>query len=246
MIHSIGQSLLDSYVGIVEEPVSFCHIRQLLNTLGQHNVADILQCFPELLVQRPLANSILEAHISDTEEEENTQSLLEAKQAELARLHKKMDAYIEMRAEGDLSREMFRSKCNEVEPKINRLQEEIKTLSAAVKPKAVQDYTEKLTVLQYALERYTNIDEGQNVPDSVIEAFVVKIVVSKDGFDWYLRFDGDPDKPLHCQLSGKRKTNTKIMVSGDISPTMDNSTTGSDQGRQELICNVAVFPSVLI
>lgn len=106
-----------------------------------------------------LANSIMEAHIGDTEEEENTQSLLEAKQAEPARLHKKIDAYIEMCADGALSREMFRSKCNEVEPKINRFQEEIKTLSAAVKPKEVQDYTEKLTGLQYALERYTNIDE---------------------------------------------------------------------------------------
>ena len=88
------------------------------------------------------------------------------------------------------------------------------------------DYKEKLTVLQYALERYTNIDQGQDVPESVIEAFVVKIVVSKDGFDWYLRFDGDPDKPLHCQLQGKRKTNTKIMVSGDLSPAMDSSATG--------------------
>ena len=92
------------------------------------------------------------------------------------------------------------------------------------------DYTEKLTVLQYALEQYTHLDEGQNVPESVIEAFVVKIVVSKEGFDWYLRFDGDPDKPLHCQLQGKRKTNTKIMVSGDISPSMDNSPTGCYQG----------------
>lgn len=93
------------------------------------------------------------------------------------------------------------------------------------------DYTEKLTVLQYALEQYTNIDEGQDVPESVIEAFVVKIVVSKDGFDWYLRFDGDPDKPLLCQLQGKRKTNTKIMVAGDISPAMDNSATGRHQKR---------------
>ena len=89
-------------------------------------------------------------------------------------------------------------------------------------PLLVPDYEEKLTVLQYALERYTNIDQGQDVPESVIEAFVVKIVVSKDGFDWYLQFDGDPDKPLHCQLQGKRKTNTKIMVSGDISPAMDS------------------------
>ena len=89
-------------------------------------------------------------------------------------------------------------------------------------PLLVPDYKEKRTVLQYALERYTNIDQGQDVPESVIEAFVVKIVVSKDGFDWYLQFDVDPDKPLHCQLQGKRKTNTKIMVSGDISPAMDS------------------------
>ena len=178
-----------------------------------------------------LANSILEAHIGDTEEEENTQALLEAKQAELARLHKKMDAYIEMRAEGDLSREMFRMKCAELEPRMQQLQKEIEKLSAEATPKEVVDYTEKLTVLQYALEQYTNRDEGQDVPESVIEAFVVKIVVSKDGFDWYLRFDGDPDKPLHCQLQGKRKTNTKIMVAGDISPAIDNSPTGRYQKR---------------
>ena len=46
----------------------------------------------------------------------------------------------------------------------------------------------------------TNREEGQDVPESVIEAFVTKIVVSKDGFDWYLSFDGDPDDPLHCQI----------------------------------------------
>ena len=113
-------------------------------------------------------------------------------------------------------------------------------------PLLVPDYKEKLTVLQYALERYTNIDQGQDVPESVIEAFVVKIVVSKDGFDWYLQFDGDPDKPLHCQLQGKRKTNTKIMVSGDISPAMDSSATGCNQGRQELSSDYLLFATFLV
>jgi hypothetical protein len=174
-----------------------------------------------------LANSILEAHIGDTEEEENpSEVLLKAKQAELNQLQRKLDNYIEMRAEGDLSRELFRRKCAEIEPRIQELQTQIETLTAAAKPKEVVDYTEKLTVLQYALERYTNLDEGQDVPESVIEAFVVKILASEDGFDWYLRFDGDPDRPLHCQLQGKRKSTTKIMVSLPCSPAMDEPVTG--------------------
>jgi hypothetical protein len=167
---------------------------------------------------------------------------LEAKQAELGRLQKKLDNYIEMRAEGDLSRELFRSECAKVEPRIKQLQEEIEELSAAAEPREVVDYTEKLTVLQYALEQYTHINEGQNVPESVIEAFVVKIVVSKDGFDWYLRFDGNPDKPLHCHLQGKRKTNTKITVSSGCSPAMDSSPTGCYQNWGGLICTSS-FPS---
>ena len=59
-----------------------------------------------------------------------------------------------------------------------------------------------------------------------------KIAVHPDSFDWYLRFNDDPDKPLHCTLEGKRKQTTKIMVSGGNSPTMDCSDTGCHQGRQ--------------
>ena len=176
-----------------------------------------------------LANSILEAHIGDTEEVENTEAIIASKRSELERLNRRMDNYIEMRADGDLSREQFRNRCAELEPKIQQLQQEIESLAEKVQPKEVVDYSEKLTVLQYALEQYTNINEGQDVPESVIEAFVVKIVVSKDGFDWYLRFDGDPDKPRRCTLQGKRKTTTKIMVSGENSPTMDSSPTGCYQ-----------------
>ena len=177
-----------------------------------------------------LANSILEAHIDDAEEKENNEALLNAKQTELTRLRKKLDAYIEMRAEGDLSQDMYRVKLDEIKPKIQKLQEEIENLSVERKPKEVKDYREKLTILQYALEQYTHPDEGQDVPESVIEAFVVKIVVSKEGFDWYLRFDGNPDEPLHCQLSGKRRNNTKITIAGELSPAIHNSPTGCHQG----------------
>lgn len=80
-------------------------------------------------------------------------------------------------------------------------------------------HAEKLTVLQYALEQYTNWDD-KDIPESVIEAFVVKIVASKDGFDWYLRFNGNPDDPLHCTVGGKRKSTATISVAGECSPAV--------------------------
>ncbi len=49
------------------------------------------------------------------------------------------------------------------------------------------------------------------IKESDFEAFVEKIVVSKDGFDWYLRFDGDPNDPLHLKTVGKRRNKTEII-----------------------------------
>ncbi len=94
-------------------------------------------------------------------------------------------------------------------------------------PKEKPARIEIRTELDYS--QYTNPNENENIPESIIEAFVKKIVVSKDGFDWYLRFDGDPNDPLHCTTTGKRKTTTQIQVAGLNSPTMNSSDTGCYQ-----------------
>ena len=119
-----------------------------------------------------------------------------------------------MRAEGDLTKETFKQKKAKVETDILRLESEILEIEAAqcTAAEPVTDYKEKLEVLRYALEQYTSPDQ-EDVPPSVIEAFVEKIVVSKDGYDWYLRFSGNPNDPLHCTTEGKRKSNTKITIS---------------------------------
>lgn len=181
-----------------------------------------------------LANSMLEAHIGDVESEEDTSQLIITKRSELERLDRKLDNYIEMRAEGDISKELFRTKTDEIQSRIENLKNEITELEKKSKNTDVADHKEKLTILQYALEQYTKCDDN-DVPPFVIEAFVSKIVASKDGFDWYLRFDGNPCDPLHCTAKGKRKVSTEICVAGENPPAMHISNTGCYQGRK-VIC----------
>ena len=95
------------------------------------------------------------------------------------------------------------------------------------------NYKEKLTVLQYALERYTDFDKQEDVPPEVVEAFVEKIVASKDGFEWYLRFDGDPNDPLKCSFDGKRREKATLNIAGNIFPAVHRCDAGSDQ-REEI------------
>ena len=181
-----------------------------------------------------LANSMLEAHIGDTEEKENTEEILQQKTAEYKKLSKKLDTYVEMRADGEISRELFKQKSEELEPKLNTLKKEIAELSAAQDEPQIEDYREKITVLEYALEQYTHYDENEDIPDSVIEAFVEKIVASENGFDWYLRFDGDPNDPLHCSVDGKRRKSAAVIDAGEHSPAIHSGRTGCDQGPPQL------------
>ena len=179
-----------------------------------------------------LANSMLEAHINDTDEIIDYSKIIEEKKQELEKLTRKIDNYIEMRAEGEISKEQFTAKTADTKAAISKLKAEISEMEAlAGEPtETVPDYKEKLTVLQYALEQYTNTDDN-DIPESVIEAFVVKIVAKQDGYDWYLRFDGDPNDPLHLKTEGKRRKTTSVVSESAVSPTKVDSTTGSNQGR---------------
>ncbi len=158
-----------------------------------------------------LANSMLEAHIGDSEETVDNTAQIEDYKRELMRVNKRIDNLIEMRSDGEIDKADFVKRKTEAEQKHLELQTKIAELEAEQnKTTPIIDYKEKLEVLRYALEQYANGDD-EDIPDSVIEAFVVKIVASKDGFDWYLRFDGDPNDPLQLKVKGKRRTNTTII-----------------------------------
>ena len=174
-----------------------------------------------------LANSILEAHIGDTEEAVDNSAQIEDYKRELERVSRRIDNLIEMRSDGEIDKADFIKRKTDAEQKHMELQNKIAELEAEQNKTApVIDYKEKLEVLRYALEQYTNFDDDGDIPDNVVEAFVEKIVVSKDGFDWYLRFDGDPNDPIHLKTEGKRKNKTEIIDPKVAAPSGALLTTG--------------------
>lgn len=164
-----------------------------------HNTAEVLA----------LAEAMLEKHIDDEEPQTDNNRLIEQKQAEAEKLNKRLHSLIEMRADGEITRDIFKAKKQEIEDRLIAIQNELNQLQP--QEEAVDDAThdEKIKILKFYLEQSVNPDAMENIPEDVIRAFIVKVVVHENSFDWYLRFS--PDKPPKSLcIDGKRKTTAKV------------------------------------
>ena len=150
-----------------------------------------------------LSYAMLEKHIADQEELPDNTDVIQRKQGEIEKLMNKRTNLIEMRAEGDIDKEMFRSKNQEIEDRVAKLQEEIKGLQPEKELTSNEDYSVKLLELREHLKEYTGFDYSV-IPESIVEAFIERIWVSKDEFRWYLRTgnnaDGEFDPDDHIKI----------------------------------------------
>lgn len=133
-----------------------------------------------------LSYSMLEKHIADQDEIPDYSEEIKRLENEIENLDKKRVNLIEMRADGDIDKDLFRERKREVDSRIEILTTKIKSLSPDETKLSPQDYTLKLQELRERLKKYTGF-EYSVIPESIIEAFVQKIWVSKDEFRWYLR-----------------------------------------------------------
>lgn len=186
-------------------------------------------CNPEKVLK--IATAIVENHIDDEEGSsdisDNTQ-LIERTKSEINKINVSLDKLIDMRSGGEITREKFLSKKAEYEEKLQSLEHSLKKLIPVQKDKSEPSANseDKLLRLKAMLKSYVAFDGG-SIPETVVEAFIRKIVVSKDSFDWYLRLDeNNLDDPIRCTVEGARKSNAKVS-SLSVSPSFANSTTGS-------------------
>lgn len=157
---------------------------------------------------------MLMEHINDSPGFEDNAELVIYKQTEIDKLDKRFERLLNMRMDSEVTADVFISSSNEIHETIDRLKSEIAELTADAPEETVSDYEDKITFLNFALEQYTHFDEDREIPDSVLEAFVEKIVIFEDHFEWYLRF-GDPDAPTKCGVNGKSNENPTVWGEGD-------------------------------
>ena len=177
-----------------------------------------------------LAQEILRKHIADRGEVINNDEIIKRKELEIQKLRRKLDGYMEMRSEGEISREVFREKNEELSRKFSVLEKDINRLYAEEELNSQEtiDCQKKLDLLKDLLYNYVNVCDNSDIPENVVEAFVKEIRVSKNGFEWYLRTDGS----LHSfVVKGRKKQTGEIIESASDPPSCNliDRNTGSYQ-----------------
>ena len=158
-----------------------------------------------------LAMSMLEKHIDDKEEIEDNTELILQKEKLIEKLSNRLENFMEMRADGEITKEEYQKKKSEIKEQLETLRNELAELkgNSTVDDDNDFDYQKTILYLRQCLTELVEVKDDEDLPDNVIKAFVRKIIVTEDTFEWYLRLSPD-DTPQTISLEGNRKTNAKV------------------------------------
>ena len=179
-----------------------------LQMMAKHIFREYLVDYSKALV---MAESLLAKHIDDEDAKakENAHIIRDLGK-EQKKLEKRLDGLYDMRADGEIRRDEFIRKKEDIEHKLSQIEEELDALMPEEEdPVEVADHEERMKVLRYALDQLVHPNDEDDIPEDVIRAFVKKIVAHPDSFDWYLRFSPDDD-PKKLNIEGKRQSTANI------------------------------------
>ena len=157
-----------------------------------------------------LALSIIKKHKDDEEPQQDNTGLIQQYDDEKAKLHNRLNNLVEMRADGEITRDFFLNKSTEIETRLKTIEDELANLIPQDHKKTqTYDLDERIALFKYYLMQSIYPSDGGDIPEDIIRAFVSKIIVHEGSFDWYLRFV--PEMPLETlKISGNRQKSAKI------------------------------------
>ena len=138
------------------------------------------------------ARSMLEKHIHDREERKADPGQADRIKEEMEGLKKRLENCVELRIEGEISKEIFQRKKSEYEVKIEDLKKALKKYASETEETTEEEspavrVRKLIDLLRCEIEEVADAEE---IPNEILEAFVDRIVVHESSFDWYLRYVG--------------------------------------------------------
>ena len=152
-----------------------------------------------------IANDLLEkGYDGEPEQDKRLEEIRQLKE-QLLSIDKKMDKLVDLRLNDVIDLEKYSYKRQELLDLQDKVKKKLEDLGGA----ETQDDTnleKKLSLLKLALDKKFDFDE-YTLPESVIDAFVEKVVVHKDKYEWHLTL-WDDDKVIYSNSEGKVNNNT--------------------------------------
>ena len=122
----------------------------------------------------------------------------------------KLSSLVELRVEGDISKEVYEEKKGVFKKQIEYIDSEL--LKRDVKNSAiVSNVKTQIQLLTDLLEKKYDVISG-DIPEDIVETFIDQIVVHDDYFEWRLRTSTEP---MLCKVEGNAKDNTIIFLEND-------------------------------
>ena len=132
---------------------------------------------------------------------------------ELDKLMSRLDKYVDMYTDGDLSKEQYRSKKLSTENEIEHTKELIRVRELEISEKKKKKFD--IEAIKTRLNTYVDLD-GFGVSNEMIEFFVERIIHrAGNEFVWEMNLSGLPNVPNKYKISGFDETYSNSLQSDD-------------------------------
>ena len=138
-------------------------------------------------------------------------------QSQIDRLKNRISGYVEMRADGDLTKEEYAAKRAQAEAEISKLQAEL----AEPEDADQNERDAKLNGIIATLKALLQTEDGK-VDDNLIKRFIGKVVpVGNNTFEWYIDLDKKHHAKAVLSTTGRKNNSTiKLEEIFEISPSL--------------------------
>ncbi|MFA9466435.1 MAG: recombinase family protein [Velocimicrobium sp.] len=180
-----------------------------------------------------MAMNALKKHINDNKDS-NSEEQKSKINKKIENYRSKLNVLIEMRTDGEITKNEFSTKKNEYMKDIACLQKQYDDI--ANQEMRVESIADRLESLETALREVLNIKMSKKIPEELIDAYFSRIVVDKNVFKWELRFASDI---IEMMANGRKNKQEVICLNESKLPLFVGSSTGSIESKE--IVEISTF-----